>query len=37
LLTSSWKLAGSSRFRRSYSLPSSPSQNLSIFLASVST
>jgi hypothetical protein len=37
LFTSSWKFAGSSRFSRSYNLPSSPSRNLSIFLASEST
>jgi hypothetical protein len=37
LFTSSWKFAGSSRFRRSYNLPSSPSRNLSIFFSSVST
>jgi hypothetical protein len=37
LFTSHWKFAGSSRFSRSYNLPSSPSWNLSIFFASVST
>jgi hypothetical protein len=37
LFTSSWKFVGSSRFSRSYNLPSSPSRNLSIFFASVST
>jgi hypothetical protein len=37
LFTSSWKFAGSSRFSRSYNLPSSLSRNLAIFFASEST